>query len=49
MNENSSQNSIDDVLDDIIILYNKHKGSDMQINKKEVPITPSFNIVNEQT
>ena len=36
MNENSSQNSIDDVLDDIIILYNKHNGSDMQINKKEV-------------
>ena len=35
MNEENS-NSLDDILDDIILRYNKHKGVDTQMNKKEV-------------
>lgn len=36
LNEDNSQNTIESVLDDILIRYNKHRGDDIQINKKEV-------------
>lgn len=39
LNEDSCHNSIDEILDDVIILYNKHKSVDTRINKKEVAIT----------
>lgn len=36
MNEDNCHNSIEEILDDIIIRYNKHKSVDTRINKKEV-------------
>lgn len=39
LNEDNCHNSIDDILDDIIVLYNNHKSVDTRINKKEVLVS----------